>query len=372
MTSLPKDAPRVAVLAPLKQWGGIERKIWTLCDEFLRLGVEPELWKIRGGETPYPDSLPDGLRVVDLDTRSKLDGVPAVMRQLRAARPAALLTAKDHAAQTGIIASALSGTHVPVFVKATNMPSASIRRPVQRYVARMLYRRASAVIANSAGVADAVADELHVPRSRISVIFNPTITRNFEHRVHGPVRHPWLLEGDPPVILAAGRFTPQKDFGMLLDAFARLRQWRAARLIVLGEGPGREELEDRARDLGVAEYCDLPGVVDDPVPMMRAASLFALSSRHEGLVNVLIEALGSGTRLVSTDCPSGPSEILDNGRFGRLVPVGDSEALARAMHESLSQPRPAAETVQKACDPFRAEPVARAYLRTMGVPHDGW
>jgi glycosyltransferase involved in cell wall biosynthesis len=343
-----------------------------LCDEFLRLGVEPELWKIRGGETPYPDSLPDGLRVVDLDTRSKLDGVPAVMRQLRAARPAALLTAKDHAAQTGIIASALSGTHVPVFVKATNMPSASIRRPVQRYVARMLYRRASAVIANSAGVADAVADELHVPRSRISVIFNPTITRNFEHRVHGPVRHPWLLEGDPPVILAAGRFTPQKDFGMLLDAFARLRQWRAARLIVLGEGPGREELEDRARDLGVAEYCDLPGVVDDPVPMMRAASLFALSSRHEGLVNVLIEALGSGTRLVSTDCPSGPSEILDNGRFGRLVPVGDSEALARAMHESLSQPRPAAETVQKACDPFRAEPVARAYLRTMGVPHDGW
>jgi glycosyltransferase involved in cell wall biosynthesis len=360
------------VLAPLKQWGGLERKFAILCREFLQLGVQPEIWKIRGGDTPYPESLPDEVRIVDLGTSSKFDGIPAVVRQLRHAPPAALLTAKDHAAQTGIIASRLSGTRVPVFVKMTNMPGASIRRPLQRFVARRLYPRATGVIAISEGVAAAVRCELGVPRERISVIYNPMITRDFEARLHRPVTLPWLRDADgPPVIVAAGRFTPQKDFPMLLRAFARLRQWRPARLVILGDGAARGDLEALAESLGIRDDCDLPGVVDDPVPLMRAASLFALSSRHEGLGNVLIEALGAGTRLVSTDCPSGPSEILHGGEYGRLVPVGDSDAFARAMHAALDGPRPDAASIEAACAPYGAEAVARSYLRTMGVAHEG-
>lgn len=363
---------RLAIVAPLKTWGGLERKFSILCDEFLRLGVQPELWQLRGNDVPYPNILPADVRIVDLATRSKRDGIPAVMRRLRNYPPAAMLTARDHGAQTGVIAAGLSGLDVPVYIKTTSMPATSIRRPVQRFLARRLYRRADGVIAISSGVAEAVASELSVPRSLINVIYDPVITRDFDARLRAAVGHEWLQDRrEVPVILAAARFAPEKDLATLMRAFARLRQWRPARLVLVGDGEGRAELGELIQALGIGADCDMPGVVPDPVPLMRASDLFAFSSRSEGLGNVLIEALAAGTRLVSTDCPSGPAETLDQGRYGRLVPVGDYEAFARAMHQSLSEPAPEAKTVETACQRFRAEAVARSYLQTMKVTHAG-
>jgi len=362
------DGPTVAILAPLRGWGGLERSFAILCQEFVRAGVVPEIVQLRGGGLPYPASLPSQVRSVDLETRSKRDGIPKVARYLRQHAPAAVVTAKDHSAQVALLARYWARVAVPVFVSATNMPSVVIRRSLQRAMARRLYPSADGIIAVSRGVADDVITTLRVPEHRVHVIYNPVITRDFEARCRANIDSQWLdEESDTPVIVSAGRFTQQKDFVTLIDAFAQLRTTRPARLLLLGEGEDRAQLEARVAAHGLTADIALPGHVSDPVPYMRQASLFAFASRYEGLGNVLVEALASGTRIVATDCPSGPREILADGRYGRLVPMGDAAALASAMGSALDEPRPPTADVEAACHPFTAPAVAHQYLRLLGL-----
>jgi len=165
-----------------------------------------------------------------------------------------------------------------------------------------------------------------------------------------------------------GRLAKQKDFSTLLAAMGILRMEYGleARLIILGEGNERKKLGDMARSLGLEGAIDMPGFVPEPFPYMARASIFVLSSAWEGSPNVLIEALAIGVPVVSTDCPSGPREILQGGKYGRLVPVGDSEALARAMFETIKAPHPP-EYLREAAEPFRSAACARKYLEAMGM-----
>jgi glycosyltransferase involved in cell wall biosynthesis len=164
--------------------------------------------------------------------------------------------------------------------------------------------------------------------------------------------------------MGVGRLNPQKDFGTLLRAFAALRREREARLIVLGEGEEREALARLAAELGVANDVDMPGFADNPYAHMSKAALFVLSSRFEGLPTVLVEAMACGTPVVATDCPSGPSEILEGGRLGGLVPVGDADALARAMAEALDRPVPTELLCARAAD-FAVERAVDRYLELL-------
>jgi glycosyltransferase involved in cell wall biosynthesis len=178
-----------------------------------------------------------------------------------------------------------------------------------------------------------------------------------------PLEHPWFRPGEPAVILALGRLVPQKDFGMLIRAFAQVRRARAARLLILGEGPERDGLAAAIAENGLQDDVQLPGWTVNPYPYMARSRLFVLSSRWEGLPTVLIEALFCGVEVVSTDCPSGPREILDGGRYGALVPVGDVDALAEAMERALS--RDAARPGQESWLPFEQDVVAGRYLQTL-------
>lgn len=356
---------RLAILAPLKPWGGIEGKLVTLCREFEARGVDTELVRPRGGAVPYPERLPEGFRTVDLGTRSKRDGVPAFARYLRRERPDAVLTAKDHAAQVAILARWLSGIDVPVFVKVTNTLSDVARRRLKRAMIRWLYPRADAVIANSQSGADDLARHFAVPEDRIRVIYNPTVTPDFEDRAGAAVDHPWLSSPGVPVITAAGRLTPQKDFRTLVRALARLGDRRPCRLIILGEGDERPALEGLIRELGVSDRVDLPGAVPDALPWMRRSAAFVLSSLYEGLPNVLIEAMSLGTPVVATDC-GGVGEILEDGRLGPIVPTGDAEGLAAAIDATLQDPVCADRLVHGAAR-FASAPVAERYLEIMGL-----
>jgi glycosyltransferase involved in cell wall biosynthesis len=243
------------------------------------------------------------------------------------------------------------------------------RRAQDRLVARAmrrLYPRADAIVAVSEGVADDLARVARIPRSRITVIHNPIVTEELLAAARAPVEHPWFARGEPPVLLAAGRLTAQKDYPTLLRAFRAAREQRALRLVVLGEGEERGRLEALARELGVAPEVDFAGFVANPYAFMARASLFVLSSAWEGLPTVMVEAMACGAPVVSTDCPSGPGEILERGRYGRLVAVGDDRALAGAMLATLDDPPPP-ELLRRRAGEFGPEQAIERYRAVLEV-----
>jgi glycosyltransferase involved in cell wall biosynthesis len=356
----------IDILAPFKTWGGIEGKIVTLCREFLKYDISVNLLLARGGVTPYPNRIPDQVQIIDLSSRSKFDTVFKLAQYLRHHPPNVLLTAKDHAAIAAIISRALIRGTIPVYIKITNTPSEILRRPGKRILAKLIYPYATGAIAISEGVRENFLSHFKMVPERVTTIYNPTITPDFPERTAKTIYHSWLNKEAPPVIIGMGRLTPQKDFSTLLKAFARLRKRLNAKLIILGEGPARQELEDLTEELSISADVDLPGFVSDPLPWLARANLFALSSIYEGLGNVLIEALAVGLPVVSTDCPSGPREILENGRLGHLVPVGDVGSLANAIERSLND-EPPFDEIAKSLQRFQSGPVARQYLKFMGL-----
>jgi glycosyltransferase involved in cell wall biosynthesis len=191
------------------------------------------------------------------------------------------------------------------------------------------------------------------------------ITTDFEDRAAEPVNHPWLKHSSPPVYLSAGRLAVEKDHATLLRAFALYCQdGRPGRLMILGEGPLRAELQVLSNALGISERVTMPGFVPNPLPYIRRAAAFVLTSRAEGFGNVLVEALGVGTPVISTDCPYGPAEILDHGRYGLLVPCEDPVSLAAAISPHLRNVWPS-DLLKRRGHAFSAGQSATSYLALM-------
>lgn len=205
---------------------------------------------------------------------------------------------------------------------------------------RLYFSLADNIIAPSRGVAEDIANILGIKKYDVSVIHNPVYRNEIIELSMTKVEHEWFADPEIPVIVAAGKLKPQKDFKTLLKAFGLLRQRTVARLIIMGEGAERPGLEKIIKDLGITDDVDMPGHIKNPYPYFRNASVFVLSSAWEGLPNVLIEAMACGCPVVATRCPSGPDEILDNGRLGHLVTVGDATGLALAIEKSIALPVP--------------------------------
>jgi glycosyltransferase involved in cell wall biosynthesis len=228
--------------------------------------------------------------------------------------------------------------------------------------ARELFSRADAVVSVSQGLTEDLRDNFGVDPARLHTIYNPAYRESFVAAADDPVDHPWIRELDLPLIIAAGRLHHVKGFDDLLTAFAALRAQRPARLVILGEGKARPQLEQRIRELGLGAAAQLPGRAASIAPWMARADLFVLSSRREGLPAVLIEALAMGMNVVATRCPSGPEEILEDGRWGRLVPVGDPAALAHAMLEALQHPPADRAALKARAASFSLEHALARYL----------
>ncbi|HEY9644103.1 MAG TPA: glycosyltransferase, partial [Coleofasciculaceae cyanobacterium] len=214
----------------------------------------------------------------------------------------------------------------------------------------------------SQGVADDLAQLLNVPLEKIKVIYNPIVTPDLLLKAREPIHHPWFAPNQLPVILGAGRLMHQKGYPILIRAFAQVRQQYPCRLVIIGnETDYKLELKALAQSLGVAEDIDMPGFQSNPYAYMGNATIFVLSSLFEGLPSVLIEAMATGTPVVSTDCKSGPAEILDNGKYGQLVPVGDADKLAEAILATLANPLQP-EMLQQRAQDFTVEAIAQEYL----------
>ena len=333
----------IAIYLPSLRGGGAERAMVTLANGFSDKGLQVDL-VLACAEGPYLAEVSPGVRVVDLQSNRVLTSLPALVRYLRRERPQAMLSALNHANVIAVVARMLAGIPVRLVVSERNNVSLSgsslknLRSRVVFHMMRWAYRRADGVTAVSGGVADDLAKAINLPRDRISVVFNPVVTPELIKKSRMPLDHPWLGEGKPPVILGVGRLTPQKDFATLIRAFAQVRAVHDCRLVILGEGELRVELEMLATSLGIRDSIQFPGFAENPFAWMSRVRLFVLSSRWEGLPNVLIQAMACGAAVVSTDCPSGPDEILEGGKWGKLVPVGDVNALAKAISENLQTP----------------------------------
>lgn len=362
----------IAIYLPSLRGGGAERAMVTLANGFADRGLKVDLVLVRA-EGPYLSEVSPGVRIVDLQSSRVLTSLPGLVRYLRQERPQAMLSALNHANVIAVVARMLARVPIRLVVSERNNVSLSgsssknLRSRVVLHMMRWAYRKADGVTAVSGGVADDLANAINLPRNRISVIFNPVVTPELIGKSRMPLEHPWLGEGKPPVILGVGRLTQQKDFATLIRAFAQVRTIRECRLVILGEGELRTELEQLVASLGVQGSVQLPGFADNPFAWMSRVRLFVLSSRWEGLPNVLIQAMACGAAVVSTNCPSGPDEILEGGKWGRLVPVGDVEALAEAMTALLEAPRDQLPDVHQRAGDFAQGLAVDGYLQVLGL-----
>jgi glycosyltransferase involved in cell wall biosynthesis len=333
-----KSEQRIAVFLPSLNGGGAERVMVNLANAFANAGchVDLVLGKARG---PFLDEVCREIQIVDLGVARISMSLPGLVRYLRRERPTALLSSMHYVNVIALLARALSRVNTRVVVGEHNTLSKSVAHDLQgrmfRLLMRIMYPRAHSVVAVSQGVADDLAVSIGLDQGKIRVIYNPVVGPEIEARAREPLNHPWFQPGEPPVVLGAGRLVEQKDFGNLILAFAKLRSKRDCRLLILGEGPLRDQLECLIANLGLTDSISLPGFVANPFAYMSRAAVFALSSRWEGLPTVLIEAMACGVRVVATDCPSGAREILEEGVWGHLVPVGDPYALEAAIADAL-------------------------------------
>jgi glycosyltransferase involved in cell wall biosynthesis len=339
---------RVAIFAAHLGAGGAERAMLNLAGGLAERGCRVDLVLSRA-EGDYLGAVPGSVRIVDLGAGRVIASLPRLVRYLRRERPASMLACLNYVNIVALWARRLARVPTRLVVNEQNTlsldaPLSSRRRHrLLPALAARFYPWADGIVAVSQGSADDLARTARLSPDRIQVIHNPIVTPDLRRLADAPVKHPWFAPGEPPVVLAVGRLSAQKDFRTLIRAFGLLTREREARLVVLGEGSERPALETLVADLGLQGAVDLHGRVGNPYAYMSRAAAFVLSSRYEGLPSVLIEALFCGVPIVATDCPSGPAEILQGGAYGRLVPVGDISALAAGLDAALAGrvPRPA-------------------------------
>jgi len=362
----------VCIFIPSLRGGGTERVMLRLATAIHEAGHKTDL-VLASAEGPYLSQVPPKLSVIDLGSRRVRGTLFALTRYLLRAQPEAILTAMAHCNAVALLAKKIARSKARIVVSQRQNLSASIaksgkvKRWIEVAIIRFVYSKADAIVANSQGVANDLCALTGLPPSRVTVIPNPVAFEILETLASDPVDHPWIRQHDLPVILAVGRLTEQKDFATLLRAFSKVLPERPARLIILGEGEDRDELEELCRELGISDNVAFPGFQQNVYAWMAKSDLVVLSSKYEGSPNVLVEAMALKRPVVATDCPSGPREVLDGGRLGPLVPVGDSLALAKAIIATLSSPVVSGDWLRKRVLSFALPVVTRQYCRILGI-----
>lgn len=364
----------VALFSPSFDRGGVERMLTQLSRGLADLGYRVDL-VVRRRDGELLEALPAAVRVVELDAIGR-DTLSAAVAYLRTAVPPVLVSSKPENNALAVAARLRAGVATRVYIRAASAESARsagqffLKRWRTFRTMRRVFRQADGIIAVSRDLAADVASITGIPVHTIQVAHNPVVTREMFELARAPLDHPWLEAGAPPLILGIGRLGRVKNFDLLVRAFARVRREDPCRLMILGEGRERAALDRLAGRLGVSDDFALPGYVHNPFAYLSRARLFALTSVAEGSPNALTEALALGVPVVSTDCRTGPREILQDGRYGTLVPVGDEEALAHAVRATLRHPQDP-DYLRQAALPYTVEGSAREYAAILGLGEPG-
>lgn len=411
---------RISIILPDLAGGGAERATLRLAAGFLQRSHLVDLLLLRPAAT-YRESIPPGIRIFyvtypfrripsastfvsdatrrgfsleqlpvsplgrysalstlrrrwpgSLTTSRNACDAAAVAKYLLRIQPAVALSALHPANVALVCGKILADADTPVLVSIRNNLALDYTK-ADLTRARVLYRKANAIVSVSKGAARGTAKTLALPTECLNPISNPIPVEAISSAAQEPVEHPWFKEDGPPVVLTAGRPSPQKDHPTLVRALALLRHSTEVRLVILcdSEGfntrSGIRETRRLAASLGVAERVTHLEFDENPFRYMARADVVALSSRYEGFPNVLVEAMACGTPVVSTDAPYGPNEILEGGRWGPLVPVGDADALAKAIAGVLAGQRVSASDLQLRAASFSTQRAVDAYEKLLAA-----
>jgi glycosyltransferase involved in cell wall biosynthesis len=348
--------------------GGAERVIINLARGFVDRGWQVDLLLVKV-EGSYLSQVSSDINIVELGQKRLLLSIFSLIKYLQKERPIAIISALD----TNVIsiwARYLTSVSTQVIVTVHNNLSlesrnaTQLKRKLTAKFARWFYPGADNIVAVSQGVAENLIS-IGLPKEKITVIYNPIVTSELKEKLQDTLEHPWFLPQQPPVILGVGRLTKQKDFSTLIKAFTLVRQQQPVRLMILGEGEESSRLNSLIEELDISEDVILSGFVANPYIYMKKAALLVLSSMWEGFGNVLVEAMAAGTPVVSTDCPSGPREILSDGKYGKLVPIGSVESMAKAILTTLMELSDKEILQQRARD-FSLAKATESYLTLLG------
>jgi len=365
----PKKKTDIAIFIPSFGSGGADRMTINLCRGFSHLNYNVDLI-VTSNDFFLKKSISSNIRILRLSkTKRKL--VHELAEYLQKNRPKILLSTKG-GHEEAIKAKNFYNTDVKIVLR--HITTFSIRDSYRPFFKRVLskikikkiFSKADLIIAVSKGAAKDIINIAKIPKEKVKVVPNPTITPEICHLSEEDIDHHWFKKKDKYIILGAGGFRKSKDFPTLIKAFNQLIQNIPARLVILGDGRQRKKIESTINKLGLKDKVWLPGFVENPYKFMAKSDLFVLSSLWEGCPNVLIEAMSLGTPVVSTDCPSGPREILDNGKYGILVPPNSPKELAEAMLLTLRNP-PDPEVVKNAVKRFDFIESCISYIRAFNI-----
>ena len=361
---------KISIFLASLRGGGAERNMLRLANGFADKGLNVDL-VLAQSDGAYFQEVSPKVNLVQLEASRVILSLPKLIKYLRQEQPTYLICAVKHINLVGLWAKSLAGVSTRVIVTVRNTLHTSNNLLfwkgflIQKLI-HYCYPWADSIVAVSEGVAESLATTTKLSRNSIKVIYNPVVSPNLLIQAQLPISHPWFSEDSLPVFLAVGRLNKQKDFITLIRAFAISQNVYPAKLMILGEGEERSQLESLIKELELEDKVSLPGFVDNPFTYMRQATLFILSSIREGLPTVLIESMAVGTPVVATDCYSGPAEILDQGKYGILVPMKDAEGLAQAIIDTINKPIES-EVLKSRAQVFSKQRSINEYLKLMEV-----
>ena len=338
----------IAFLLPDLEWSGLGRVAVNLAKEISSRGISVDL--VVGSATGvFLKEIPPQIRIVDFERQiqprlqSALKILLPLRRYLQIEKPTALVCYLYTCNVVTLMAKMLVRSKVKlvlveqiILYEKQEKKQQKLQERFLPILMRWLYPSADKVVACSQGLARDLEIYLGFNHGKIDVIYNPVIDEKLAEKANLFVEHPWFNKGEIPVVLGAGRLVRQKDFATLIRAFALVKKEQKVRLVILGEGQLKNQLLTLVGQLNLENDVVILDFVENPYAYMAKSAVFVLSSGWEGFGNVVAEALAAGAPVVSTNCPSGPAEILDNGKYGELVSVGDSQGMAEAILRVLS------------------------------------
>ena len=357
---------------PSFRGGGAERVMLTLAEQFTQYGFSVDIVVLKA-EGPYRSEVAEGVNIVALNVRRMAFAILPLVRYLRRSEPEAMLSTISHTNVVAIIAKMVSHSSCRVAIRESSIFSHNINKSFSLsdkmlpILMRVTYPFADGIIAVSKGVANELCNKIKIDRKMIDIIYNPVVDKSIFLKAKEELYHPWFKDSQLPVVLGVGRLIKIKGFDLLIRAIKILNEKIPVRLIILGEGTERKNLEKLINDNSLNNSISLLGFVRNPFSYMKRASVYILSSRSEGLPNALIQSMVLGTPVVATNCSSGPDEILESGRWGTLIPPEDPKLLSNAIQKALEgQPNQNSQEIADYCkNKFGKEGIAKKYLTAL-------